>query len=540
MSALGPHLVVAPIVLPLVTAALLVLLGERRRRAGSVINILASLAGLVVAAELLRQIDHGGPGAVHVYLAANWKAPFGIALVADRLSALMLVLVGVVSVCASLYAEAGWARVGIYFHPLFQLQLVGLNGAFLTGDLFNLFVFFEVTLAASYGLQLHGSGRRRVSSGLHYVAVNLLASSLFLVGLGMLYGVTGTLSMADIAHKLPLVPLGDRGLLLAGAAILAVAFLVKAAIWPLNAWLVPAYSAASAPVAALFALMTKLGIYVLMRLWTLFFSGGSPLAGFGGPVLLYGGLATVAFGACGLLSTMRVGHIAGFSLVVSSGTLLAALGMGAAGVTSSALYYMLGATLAVSALFLLVEVMERMSADGKRWPDVEVEPGEDTNLDDRELPLVGRALPGSLALLGLAFLSCAVLLAGLPPLAGFVAKLSLLRSVLSVEGTGAWWVLGLLLGSGLVSIISFSRTGIRHFWSTARRPAPEVEIVEAVSIAALLLCCVLLTVYADPALRYTRATAAELHGPSAYVEAVLAAQPRPGPTRPMVGEGVSR
>src|SRR5690606_810077 len=124
----------------------------------------------------------------------NWEAPFGIVLVADRLSALMLVLVGVVSLSVALYAEAGWARAGVYFHPLFQIQLMGLNGAFLTGDLFNLFVYFEVMLAASYGLQLHGSGWPRVRSGLHYIAVNLLASSLFLVGLGVLYGVLGTLS----------------------------------------------------------------------------------------------------------------------------------------------------------------------------------------------------------------------------------------------------------------------------------------------------------------------------------------------------------
>src|SRR5690606_17723548 len=206
--------------------------------------------------------------------------------------------VGIVSFCAALYGEARWARAGAYFHPLFQIQLMGLNGAFLTGDLFNLFVFFEVMLAASYGLHLHGSGWPRVRSGLHYIAVNLLASSLFLVGLAMLYGVVGTLSMADMAAKLPFVPQADRGLLHAGAAIFAVAFLTKAAIWPLNFWLVPAYTAASAPVAALFALMTNVGIYALLRLWTLFFSaeaGDSAL--FGAPALLYGGLVTVVFGA---------------------------------------------------------------------------------------------------------------------------------------------------------------------------------------------------------------------------------------------------
>jgi multicomponent K+:H+ antiporter subunit D len=145
---------------------------------------------------------------------------------------------------------------------------MGLYGAFLTADLFNLFVFFEVLLAASYGLLLHGSGRARVRRGLHYIAINLFASSLFLIGAAMIYGVTGTLNMADLALKIPLVPEADRGLLHAGAAILAMAFLAKAGMWPLNFWLVPAYSSASAPVAAMFAIMTKVGVYTVLRLWT--------------------------------------------------------------------------------------------------------------------------------------------------------------------------------------------------------------------------------------------------------------------------------
>ncbi len=184
MNELLAHLVVVPVVMPLVTAALLLMLGDGRRRLKSLLNIAATAAGLVVAVTILLRVDSAGQ--IGVYLASNWTAPFGIVLVADRLAALMLVLTGVVSLCAALYAEAAWARAGVYFHPLFQIQLMGLNGAFLTGDLFNLFVFFEVTLAASYGLQLHGSGWPRVRSGLHYIAVNLIASALVLVGVAVL------------------------------------------------------------------------------------------------------------------------------------------------------------------------------------------------------------------------------------------------------------------------------------------------------------------------------------------------------------------
>jgi multicomponent K+:H+ antiporter subunit D len=515
------NLVVAPVVLPLTAAAALLLLGDKQRRLKSVINVAASFALLVVAAVILRRVDAHG---VSVYLASNWQAPFGIVLVADRLSALMLVLVGVVGLCTALYAEATWARAGVYFHPLFQIQLMGLNGAFLTGDLFNLFVFFEVMLAASYGLHLHGSGWPRVRSGLHYIAANLLASSLFLVGLSVLYGVVGTLSMADVAAKLVLVPARDRGLLHAGATILAMAFLVKAAIWPLNGWLVPAYSAASAPVAALFALMTKVGIYTLLRLWTLLFS---PEAGtsfhFGGPVLLYGGLATIAFGMLGLLSSVKLGRIASFSIVVSSGTLLAALAVGVASVTSAALFYMVSATLSVSALFLLVELIERIHEHGEpQFQRVSIPPAEDTNLDDEEEPLVGRSFPVSLALLGLAFMACALLVAGLPPLSGFLAKFSLLSALSERGSTGAWLMFALLLISGLCSTVSLARSGIQHFWAPGGRLAPELKSTEAVAVLALLFCCVLLSVFAEPVMQYTRATALGLHAPGSYVETVLA------------------
>jgi multicomponent K+:H+ antiporter subunit D len=536
VNTLLAHVIVLPIILPLSAATLLLLAGDKHKRIRSILHLGATFAGLAVAALIACGVDDRG---VAVYLASNWAAPFGIVLVADRLSALMLVLVGVVSLAAALYAEGAWARAGVYFHPLFQIQLMGLNGAFLTGDLFNLFVFFEVMLAASYGLQLHGSGWPRVRSGLHYIAVNLLASSLFLVGLAVLYGVVGTLSMADLAAKIASVPEADRGLLHAGAAILAVAFLTKAAIWPLNAWLVPAYSSTSAPVAALFALMTKVGIYTLLRLWTLLFSTEtSPSAQFGRPVLLYAGVATLAFGAIGVLASLRLPRIASFSIIVSSGTLLAALGMGVTSVTAAALYYMLSATPAVAALFLLVELIGRIGVDGQpRLLLADLLPSEDTNLDDEEVPLIGRALPVSIALLGMAFMICALLVAGLPPLSGFIAKFSLLRAILGAGGSasvtaGGWMIVGLLLVSGLAATISLARTGIACFWATGGRFAPHIRNVEAAAVLTLIVSCVLLTVYAEPVMRYTSAAAAGLHAPARYIESVSSTKARPGPSGP--------
>ena len=237
---------------------------------------------------------------------------------------------------------------------------MGVNGAFLTGDLFNLFVFFEVMLASSYGLLLHGSGPRRVQASLHYIVVNLVASFFFLVGVSLIYGVTGTLNMADLATRIPALSGGNRILLEAGASILGVAFLVKAAMWPLGFWLLSAYPAAVAPVAAVFAVLSKVGLYVLLRLCPLLFgTAAGEAAGYGGILLLGGGLVTIAFGLLGVLASQAMTRIASFSLMVSSGTVLAAIGLADEQVTGGALFYLVSSTLTIGAFFLLIELIER-------------------------------------------------------------------------------------------------------------------------------------------------------------------------------------
>ena len=553
-----PHLIIAPILLPMATAALMLLLGDTRRPLKAVVNVLSCVLGVAMAIGLVFWVQHtSGVQAVGVHLPANWPVPYGIVLVADRLSAMMVLLTSVLGLAAVLYASARWHKAGVHFHPLFQLQLMGLYGAFLTADLFNLFVFFEIMLTASYGLLLHGSGWARVRSGLHYIAMNLMASSMFLIGVAMLYGVTGTLNMADMAIMVPAIPEDDRGLLHAGAAILAVAFLVKAAAWPLNFWLPSAYSAAAAPVSALFAIMTKLGVYAILRVWTLLFpqdAGVSAL--FGGPVLVGLGLVTLAFGALGIIATQHLGRMAAFCAILSSGTLLAGLGFGQPAVTGGALYYTLGSTLAISAFFLLVELVDRTREveekplyiseiepdDAFAFP-VDLVPTRDVNLDDDEQALIGRAIPAAMAFLGLAFIVCALTIAGLPPMAGFVGKVVMLSALLNPAGFGedagvsgaAWLLLGLLLVGGLLTIIAMSRAGVRYFWATFDRPLPRLRIIETLPIGALLLLVGVLVWQADAVLRYVNATARGLHDPKEYIGSVLSAKPLPSPTA--TGEG---
>jgi multicomponent K+:H+ antiporter subunit D len=199
------HLIIAPIVLPLLVAALQLLVGEKRRRTVLALSVASCVALVLLAAALMQAVSDDGALAA-VYRIGDWPARFGIVLVADRLSALMVLLTCVLALAVLPYALGRWQHRGGHFQPLLQFLLMGLNGAFLTGDLFNLFVFFEVLLAASYGLALHGSGARRVSAGLHYIAVNLTASMLFLLGVSLIFGVTGTLNMAALAELIPHVP----------------------------------------------------------------------------------------------------------------------------------------------------------------------------------------------------------------------------------------------------------------------------------------------------------------------------------------------
>ncbi|KQV55006.1 cation:proton antiporter [Pelomonas sp. Root1217] len=535
------QLVVAPVLLPLVTAAILLLLGEQRRVSAAVLNLASTLAGLLLAVALLLWVNQqDAPAAFGVYLPGNWPVPIGIVLVVDRLSALMMVLAGSAGLAALLFSLARWHRAGVHFHPLLQLQLMGLYGAFLTADLFNLFVFFEVLLAASYGLLMHGGGGDRVRAGLHYIAINLVASLLFLIGVALIYGVTGTLNMADIAQKLPQVPDNDRGLLGAGAAILSIAFLAKAAVWPMNFWLPPAYAAAGAPVSALFAILTKVGVYAVLRLWTLCFpASAGPWALFGGEVLVWGGLATLAFGALGMMASQRLDRLAGFSVIASSGTLLATIGFDSPALSAGALFYLASSTLAGCALFLLVELIERarqvelapLADDDDHLPDfTDAEPPTDANLDDEEQVLIGRAIPAALAFLGLAFILCALVVAGLPPMSGFIGKVAMLSALLDVTPNLAGVAAGrslfvLLIVSGLLATTALLRVGVRHFWAPQNRPPPRLRVTECVPIALLLAACLLMVLRGEPALTYARATADALHQPQLYIDAVFRAKP---------------
>ena len=527
------HLIIAPILLPLLVTAIMLAYDDRHRTLKRVLSLSAAAALIGISATLLWMVGGseaaGIPPGPHVYLLGNWPAPFGIVLVVDRLSAMLLMLTSVIGFMALFYSFARWDKAGPRFYALFLLLMMGVNGAFLTGDIFNLFVFFEVLLAASYGLILHGAGVTRTSVSLHYITINIAASLLFLIGVAMLYAVTGTLNMADLASRITVVPQEDLALLEAGAAILGVAFLVKAGIWPLCFWLPRTYGAAAPPVAALFAIMTKVGIYIILRLNSLLFgadAGGA--ADFADDGLIYAGLATMAFGTLGILAARQLTRVAGYYVLVSSGTLLAAIGFGGQAIVAALLFYLVSSTLAVAAFYLVIEPVERNAGDEDRLEGVSEPVFEDeytgalAMIEDEPEDETGVVIPGTIAILGGSLIFCALLLSGLPPLSGFIAKFAIIDALFqapSIPPT-TWVFIGLIILSGLGSMIAMTRAGIDLLWTPAEEAPPRLSVIEVVPIWLILSVCLGLMLGAGPIMRYMEATSASLHDPASYVYAV--------------------
>jgi multicomponent K+:H+ antiporter subunit D len=534
MSSWTHHLIIAPILLPLMAGALLVFIDERNRFAKAMLAVTATGALLVVSLLLLQsagKMDGTEAAGRGVYLLGNWTAPFGIVLVLDRLSALMLVLTATLALAALIFSLARWHTAGAHFHTMFQFLLMGLNGAFLTGDLFNLFVFFEVMLAASYGLMLHGSGSLRVKAGLQYIAVNLAAALLFLIGVSLIYGTTGTLNMADLAVRVRDLAPEQRLLMEAGAGILGVAFLIKAGMWPVNFWLPNAYGVAAPPVAAIFAVMSKVGIYIILRLSMLIFGAeSSPSAGFGLNILLFGGMATIVFGTIGVLASQALPRLAAFSVLVSSGTMLTAIGMGNSSIAAGALFYLASSTLTISAFFMLIELVERGQDAGASVLAVTMEAYGDADDDAEEE--AGVTMPGTLAILGICFAACGILLSGLPPLSGFIAKFAMLSAMIGAgvpDGAistilpSTWWIVVLIVLSGLFALIAMTRAGIRTFWASIEGTVPRVLVMEMAPVMVLLLLTLTLTLQAGPVMRYMEDTLRMLDTPGIYINAVIGA-----------------
>jgi multicomponent K+:H+ antiporter subunit D len=490
------HWIIAPVVLPAFLAAVMLLLLRGRLDLQRLVSLGGILALNGIALALLVSATTHGPEA---YFLGDWPAPFGIALVLDRLSALMVALLALLALPVTAYAiGSGWDTKGAHFHPLLHFLLMGIGGAFLTGDAFNLFVFFEVLLIASYGLMVHGGGEARIRAGLQYVAFNLVGSALFLFALALLYNVTGTLNMADLALKLPDLPPGDAALLRVSAVMLLLVFAIKGALVPLHLWLPATYANAPGVVAALFAIMTKVGAYATLRFATLVFPPDLPATGLILPTLvLPAALVTLAIGSIGTFGATTLPRLAAFAGIASMGTVFLAIAQMTPTATAAALYYLIHSTLATALMFLVADLLSRRRAHLRL---------------DAPAPVAQSGLIASL------FLATAIALAGLPPLSGFPGKLL----VLDAWREQAALIWPAVLVTSFLMILGLSRAGSLLFWKASTEPEPPPPAPEPIALAAtfaLLAGLVALTVLAGPVTDWLATTAKSLYVPQPYITA---------------------
>ena len=498
------HWIILPVVLPAMLAPFIILAARYQIGIQRVLSVAGVIALLAITAGLTWQASDG---TVTLYQLGDWAAPYGIVVVADRLSTMMVLLTSALALFVLLYAiGSGWDTRGRHFHALYQFQLMGIMGAFLTGDLFNLFVFFEVLLIASYGLMIHAGGNPRLQAGVQYVLFNLLGSTLFLFALGAIYAETGTLNMADLAQRVQLIDTGASVGIRIAAVLLLLVFAIKAALVPLHFWLPSSYAEAPAPVAALFAIMTKVGTYAIIRVYTLIFPPDLAVTeGLHGLWLLPAALVSLAIGAVGVLAAKKLDRLVTFAIIGSMGMIMVAIALFTPTGIAAALYYILHSTLAGAALFLIVDLVRssRVHLELKAMP-----------------PVAGSALTAGL------FFVAAIAMTGLPPLSGFLGKLLILDA--SFDTLLGVWTWAIILSASLISVVGFSRAGSTVFWKAKSvelpegetRPAPPSALSYA-AVGGLVAMLILLTVFAGQVHNYTTAMADQLFAPGEYMTTVL-------------------
>jgi len=495
-------LLALPIILPFATAVLVFML----RHAGAAARWL-SLAGCVgllgLAVALLAAVWEHGVIAAQM---GGWAAPFGITLVADLLSAVMVLITAITGLAVAVYAvvDIDSRREALGYHALFQVLLAGICGAFVTGDLFNLYVWFEVMLIASFGLLVLGGDKAQLDGGIKYVAINLVSTVLLLIGIGLLYGLTGTLNMADL--HLAVAEVEDVGLLSVVATVFIVAFGIKAAMFPLFFWLPASYHTPPVAVSAVFAgLLTKVGVYALMRMFTLVFTHDT---GFTHSLLLVAAGLTMVTGVLGAAAQMDFRKILSFHIISQIGYMVLGLALFTPLALVGAVFYLVHHIIVKANLFLVSGVARRLTGSF-------------------DLASIG-GLYKSSPVLAVLFLVPALSLAGFPPLSGFWAKLLLIKASLDV---GAYVMAATALVVGLLTVFSMSKIWLEAFW----KPHPDgtapaltglahfPRTVLLLPVGALAALTVTIGLFPEPFMTLAERSAGQLLDPAAYVRAVMGA-----------------
>lgn len=490
-----------PILIPLMSGAVS-LVFWRSRLMQRLVAVGGTAGLLVTALWLLASVNREGILVMHM---GNWAAPFGISLVADLLGAIMVVLTGIIGFAVAIYslATAGRGHEAYGYFPLMHLLLAGVAGAFLTGDIFNLYVWFEVMLVASFALLILGSEKAQMEGAIKYVTLNLLSSVIFLIAVGLLYGMVGTLNMADIARRLAAVE--DQGMVDALAMMFMVAFGIKAAAFPLFFWLPASYHTPPVAVSALFAgLLTKVGVYALFRVFTLIFHH-SP--GYTHEILLWGAGLTMLSGVLGAAAQFEFRRILSFHIVSQIGYMILGLALFTPLAIVGGVFYIVHHIIVKANLFLVSGIVHRLGGSYQL----------------KRLGGFYRSHPW----LAVLFLIPALSLAGIPPLSGFLAKFIVIRAGIEAEAYG---VTAIALLVGLLTLYSMIKIWSEVFWKSTPpegdvAPYPEVRQRElwlmAAPVVGLGLCTLFIGLYPAPIHALAEASAAQLLDPDAYIRAVL-------------------
>lgn len=497
-----------PLIIPLATAVA-GLLAWNRRGVQRLLGICGTMALLGTGVGLLAIVQRQGVVSVQ---AGNWPAPFGITLVADLFSAVMVVVAGAMGLAVAVYslASADIEHESLGYHPLMQVLLLGVCGSLLTGDLFNLYVWFEVMLIASFVLLALGGRREQMEGAIKYVALNLIASAFFLAGIGILYGMAGTLNMADLARQLREVPHG--GTVPVIAALLFAAFGIKSAVFPLFFWLPASYHTPPVAVTTIFsALLTKVGVYVLVRIFTLIFVQEAEA---GQALILAAAGLTMVTGVLGAVAQHEMRRLLSFHIVSQIGYLVMGLGLLTPLALAGTIFFMVHVIAAKSALFLVAGIVKRLTGT-------------------TELGELGGLYEGR-PLVGMLFLVPAMALAGIPPLSGFWAKLALVRAGLL---EGRYVVVAAALAVSILTLFSMTKIWAEAFWKDRPVPPGEPRVLYHPHVAGrawlllgmpallLALTTVVMGVGAEPVFRLSLAAADQLLNPDLYIAAVLGAKP---------------
>jgi multicomponent Na+:H+ antiporter subunit D len=494
------QLLILPILIPLFSAILTLLLWNYRGWQ-RVVSVIGTVAYLLAAFGLLIAVQQGGIQAVQI---GNWPAPFGITLVADLFSAIMVVLTGIIGLSVAVYSlgNIDARRESFGYHPLYHVLLMGISGAFLTGDMFNLYVWFEVMLIASFVLMALGGERPQMEGALKYVTLNLISSAIFLAAVGVLYGVTGTLNMADLATQIPMI---DPGLANILSMMFLIAFGIKAAVFPLFFWLPAAYHTPPAAVSAIFAgMLTKVGVYALIRVFTLIFTQDIAYTHL---VLLVIAGFTMTTGVLGAASQFQFRRILSFHIISQIGYMIMGLALFSPLALAGAVFYIMHHIIVKANLFLISGAVNHLKGSYQL----------------KALGGLYRSRPG----LAILFLIPALSLAGLPPLSGFWAKLLIIQSGLEQH---QFVIVALALGVGMLTLYSMIKIWNEAFWKadpeldetvSTENPSPLNWVFYVVPIIVLALLTLTIGLVAEPFFQLSQQAAAQLLDPSQYIQTVL-------------------